>query len=118
LIGADRHFQNKSNAYGAGVMVGENKKKNDFSLAYAYYYIEYGSVVPGFGDGTFGGPNSQGHMFQTIYNIDDFLTLSGMMVLYQPIHTNDNPANSSSEVVFPHSQNLAATFRLELIWKF
>ncbi|MBN1943481.1 MAG: putative porin [Phycisphaerae bacterium] len=127
-LGADRHFQNDPNAYGLGIQAGENKKKNDFSLAYAYYYMEYGSVVPGFGDGTLGGPNNQGHLVQAIYNIDDFLTLGGLMVLYQPIHTNDNPANAAAnnttpvatpaQVNFPHSLDMTAVFRLELIWKF
>jgi hypothetical protein len=124
-IGADRHFQDDPNAFGVGVQVGQNKKKNDFSLAYAWYYIEYGSVVPGFGDLTFGGPNHQGHMLQAVYNIDDFLTLSGLMALYQPIHTNDNQANSNNPndpagpaVIFPHSQDITATFRLELLWRF
>ncbi|MBN1556073.1 MAG: putative porin [Phycisphaerae bacterium] len=124
-IGADRHFKNDPNAYAAGFQVGENSKKNDISIAYACYYIEYGSVAQGFGDGALGGPNSKGHLLQAIYNIDDFLTVGGTMILFQPIHTNDNPANANNAnaangpaVLFPHSQDLTATFRLELVWKF
>ncbi|MBN1555950.1 MAG: putative porin [Phycisphaerae bacterium] len=119
-IGADRHFQSDPNAYGVGVQVGENKKKNDFSLAYSFFYIEANSVVPGFSDsdiragGT--GGNNQGHVLQATYNIDDFLTLGGAMYLTQPIHTNDNPANRN--VAFPHSQDMTGTFRVDLVWKF
>jgi hypothetical protein len=124
-IGADRHFQNDPNAFGIGIKVGENKKRDDISIAYAFYYMEYGSVVPGFGDLTFGGPNNQGHMLQAIYNIDDFLTIGGLLVVSQPLHTNDNPANAANPnaangpaVIFPHSQDLTTTLRLELVWKF
>ncbi len=122
LIGADRHFQDKSNAYGAGIIVGENKKKNDFSVGYSYFYIEANSVVPGFSDsdiraGGLGG-NNQGHMLQATYNIDDFLTIGGTMILTQPIHTNDNIANGSNVVAYPHNQDMTSVFMVDLIWKF
>ncbi|MBN1942201.1 MAG: putative porin [Phycisphaerae bacterium] len=117
-IGADRHFKSDPNAYGVGIQVGENKKKNDVSIAYSFYYMEYASVVPGFSDSDLGGPNTQGHKLEAVYNIDDFLTLGGAMILSQPIHTNDNPAYATNRVTFPHSQDMTATFQLDLVWKF
>jgi hypothetical protein len=128
-IGADRHFKSDPNAYGVGIMVGENKKKNDFSVAYSFFYIEANSIVPGMSDsdlrtGPLGG-NSQGHLLQATYNIDDFLTIGGTMVLAQPIHTNDNAGNTiwtqavdGGGVAFPHSQDMTSLFRVELVWKF
>ena len=84
----------------------------------AFYYMEYGSVVPGFSDSDMGGPNTKGHKLDLTYNIDDFLTIGGTMILAQPIHTNDNPLNGSNVVAFPHNQDMTATFMLDLVWKF
>jgi hypothetical protein len=121
-IGADRHFKSDPNAYGVGIQVGENKKKNDFSFMYSFFYIEANSVVPGMSDadlrvGPLGG-NSQGHMFKGIYNIDDFLTVAGTILFAQPIHTNDNDALPLGAVAYPHNQDMSSCFRVDLIWKF
>jgi hypothetical protein len=121
-IGADRHFKDDPNAFGVGIKVGENKKKNDFSVSYSYFYIEANAVVPGMSDadlrvGPTGG-NSEGHLIQGIYNIDDFLTIGATMVFAEPIHTNDNPANAWANVWYPHSQDLTTLLRLDLVWKF
>ncbi|MBN1941828.1 MAG: putative porin [Phycisphaerae bacterium] len=127
-LGADRHFKSDPNAYGVGIKVGENRKKGDFSIAYSYYYMEYGSIVPGFISPDLLYPNNQAHVIHAIYNIDDFLTLGGLVAIENPIHTNDNPANAAAnnttpaatpaQVIFPHSQDTTAVFRIELTWKF
>jgi hypothetical protein len=123
-LGADRHFQNDNNGYGMGIKVGENKKKNDFSLAYMYFYLEYSSTVSGFIDPDLLYPNNQGHIINAIYNIDDFLTISGTVAFEQPIHTNDNPANAYNGQywqggrLFPHSEDMTCLFRVDLTWRF
>jgi hypothetical protein len=117
---ADRHFEDDPNAYGVGLNVGENKKKGDFSVGYSFFYVEYGSVFEPFCEADMdvvsNGPNTQGHLLKAIYNIDDFLTVGGTMILSQPIHTNDNPALVNP--AYPHSRDMTTTLRLELVWKF
>jgi hypothetical protein len=117
---ADNHFEKDPDAYGVGVNVGENKKKGDFSIGYSYYWVEYGSVFEPLCDADIdpvaNGPNSQGHLLKAIYNIDDFLTIGGTMILSQPIHTNDNPGLINPP--YPHSRDMTTTLRLELVWKF
>ncbi|MBN1554147.1 MAG: putative porin [Phycisphaerae bacterium] len=124
-LGADRHFKSDPNAYGVGIKVGENKKKNDFSLSYMFFYLEYSSTIAGFINPDLLYPNNQGHILCAIYNIDDFLTVSGTMCLEQPIHTNDNPANAYfgqnyliPNRLFPHSEDMTAIFRVDLTWSF
>lgn len=117
-LGADRHFQSDPNAYAMGIKVGENKKKGDFSVGYTFFYVEYSSVVSIFADPDILYANNQGHMLQMTYNIDDFLTVSGTMALEQPIHTADNAALNSTQVAFPHSQDITSIFRVDLTWKF
>jgi len=123
-LGADRHFEDENNAYGAGIKVGENKVKGDFSVAYMYFYAEYSSIVPGFSDPDILYPNNQGHIVQATYNIDDFLTIAGRMAFEQPIHTDDNPANAYNGSymfggrLFPHSEDMTCIFRVDLTWRF
>ncbi len=111
--GSDRHLQNDPNAYGAGVKVGENKKKGDWSAGYTYLYEEYASVIAGLTDNIFGGPNRKGHILAGAYNIDDFLTIGAELYISDPIHTNDNDFNFSS-----HNLDQTTTFLLDLTWKF
>ena len=124
FVGGDRHFQDKENAYGMGIKVGENLKRGDFSLAYTYFYMEYASTVPGFIDPDLLYPNNQGHVFHALYNIDDFLTIGGLVALEQPLHTSDNPANGytgqywQSGRLFPHSEDMTCIFRVDLTWRF
>ncbi|MCD4823550.1 MAG: putative porin [Phycisphaerae bacterium] len=114
--GADRHFQNDPNAYGIGLKVGKNEKKGDWSAGYTYLYEEYGSVVPGFSDTTFGGPNAKGHIVEGRYNIDDFLTIGAKLMVRDHIHTDDNTA------LFPNNTNHNAdqftTVMADLTWSF
>ncbi len=110
---SDRHFQDDPDAYGMGIKVGKNKKKGDWSTSYTYLWEEYASVIRGFTDGFFGGPNRKGHILRGKYNIDDFLTISCSLFLSDPIHTNDNNINFSN-----HNLDQTTTFQLDLIWKF
>ncbi|KKK54717.1 hypothetical protein LCGC14_3081900, partial [marine sediment metagenome] len=110
---SDRHFQDDPDAYGMGIKVGKNKKKGDWSTSYTYLWEEYASVIRGFTDGFFGGPNRKGHILRGKYNIDDFLTIRARVFLTDPIHTNDNNINFSN-----HNLDQTTTFLLDLTWKF
>ena len=109
---ADREFEDKNNAFGAGIKVGKNKKKGDWSFGYTYLYEEINSLPTlsggfGLGDSDFGGPNRKGHIIGGKYNIDDFLTLGGKVFITDPIH-----------VPWPDQQDHTVTVQVDMVWKF
>ena len=112
--GSDRHFQNDPNAYGVGIVVGENGKKGDWSASYTYLYEEYGSVIAGLTDADFGGPNRKGHVLGGAYNIDDFLTIGFTLYISDPIHTNDNAGILGGN----HNTDQTTELLLDLTWEF
>ncbi len=109
---ADREFEDKNNAFGAGIKVGKNKKKGDWSFGYTYLYEEINSLPTlsggfGLGDSDFGGPNRKGHVIGGKYNIDDFLTLGGKVFITDPIHAP-----------WPDQQDHTVTVQVDMVWKF
>jgi hypothetical protein len=99
----------KGNDFGmfAEINVGKNKKKGDLSANYGYFYIEANATPGYFLDSSFGGANSQGHVFGVTYSVFEAMTIRGQVYLTQPIIT---PGNSSKD------KDLSA--RIELLWKF
>jgi hypothetical protein len=110
---ADRHFQDDPNAYGVGIVIGENAKKGDWSANYSYLYEEYGSVIAGLTDSDFAGPNRKGHVIGAKYNIDDFLTIGTTLFIKDPIHTNDNNIPGSN-----HNLDQITELLVDLTWEF
>jgi len=68
-------FTNQSDGFNAGVKVGKNKKKGDWSVGYRYAYIEANSTPGELNDSDFEYSNRKGHVFSATYNIADFLTV-------------------------------------------
>jgi hypothetical protein len=69
-------------AWLAGVQVGKNKKKGDWSLRADYRQVGLGSVDPNLNDSDWADSflNQQGVKFQSTYNFTDFLT--GSITVY------------------------------------
>ncbi len=68
-------------AYGVGVKLGQNKKKDDLSVKYKYAYIEANASPGAFNDSDFGHSNSRGHQVGVAYNLTDFMT-AGVNLFY------------------------------------
>jgi hypothetical protein len=107
-----KDFENSNDAFGVGIKVGKNKKKGDWSVGYSYVYIEAHSVTP-LTDSDFGGPNRQGHIFGGTYNIDDFLTVGGKMIINEPIHSF-----STDSEFYNIDSDTRCLFQLDMVWKF
>ncbi len=85
-------FNDQSDGYAAGIKVGKNKKKGDWSFGYKYAYIEANSTPGQFNDADFGGANRKGHVFGAKYNLTNFLTAGGKV-----FHTEDVTGSSENE---------------------
>lgn len=98
-------YAGEDNAYHAGVKVGANKKKGDWSAKYEYGWIEANSI-PGFwADGDFGRANRRGHIIKGAYNLADFMTAGLALLCTERIRSTDGDDN-------------AFTLQADLIWKF
>ena len=84
---SDEQWQNMSNAYHAGVKVGTNKKKGDWSATYEYAWIEANAMPGHIFDSDFGGLNRHGHIFKAGYNITDALIAAISLRYTQPIRS-------------------------------
>jgi len=101
----DHGWNDQSDGYAAGLKIGQNSKKGDWSFSYKYAYLEANCTPSYLCDSDFGGANRKGHVFAVVYNLDTFLTVGA-----QVYHT---------EPVTGASQNNADTrVRADLIWKF
>jgi hypothetical protein len=78
-------YRGQDNGYAAGLKVGQNKKKGDWSVAYKYAWIEANCTPGGFNDSDFGGSNRKGHVVGGTYNITDDLTFGLTVYLTEPI---------------------------------
>ena len=69
-------------AWLAGIQVGQNKKKGDWSIKADYRQVGVGSIDPNLNDSDWGDSflNQQGIRVQSIYNFTDFLT--GSITVY------------------------------------
>jgi hypothetical protein len=120
--GIHNELDDQQNAYSVGMKVGKNKKKGDFSVGYEYRYIEYAAVpsIDGFGwnDSDFacagGTTNVQGHIIGGKYNIDDFLTIGGKVIVTQPI-TSNVPSYEDGE---HHDEDSTVLVQVDMVWKF
>jgi len=102
-------WRGMDSAYHAGVKVGRNKKKGDWSVAYEYGWIEANAMPGHLTEGGFGGTNRHGHIFKLGYNITNAL-LAAVSVRYtQPIRSAPIAGVGEDDLL---------KFRAELTWKF
>ncbi len=100
-------YDGESNAYVAGLNIGQNKKKGDWSLKYRYGHIQANSLPGQYVDSDFGFANRKGQVFGGTYNITDDLT-AGVTVFYtSPVHAVSNPYEGDT-----------TTIQGDLVWKF
>jgi len=100
-------YADQSHAYAVGLGVGKNKRAGDWSIGYAYKYIEANAVPGAFNDSDFGFADRKGHVLKGVYNITDFLTIGAALFYTEPI------VGSSSKPV----DNRDTTVLVDLIWK-
>jgi len=100
-------YRGQDNGYAAGLKVGENKKKGDWSASYKYAWIEANSTPGAFNDADFGGTNRKGHVVGGMYNLTDDLTLGLSFFLTEPISGSTSSADYRD-----------VTSMFDLVWKF
>ena len=100
-------YRGQDNGYAAGLKVGENKKKGDWSVAYKYAWIEANCTPGAFNDSDFNGTNRRGHVIGGAYNLTDDLTAGLTFYLTEPI------AGSTASADYRD-----ATTMFDLVWKF
>jgi hypothetical protein len=100
-------YRGQDNGYAAGLKVGENKKKGDWSVAYKYAWIEANCTPGGFNDSDFNGTNRRGHVVGGTYNITDDLTFGLTVYLTEPI------AGAGADADYRDTTTMA-----DLVWKF
>jgi len=102
----DAPFAKRNDGFAAGVKVGQNKKKGDWSAGYTYRILQADTVLAFFPDGDFGygsHTDRKGHEWNVTYNITDALT-AGVNIFYtRPIDLNNE-----------HRYVIQA----DLVWKF
>ncbi len=105
-------YQNQNNAYAAGIKLGQNKKKGDWSLRYRYARVEADALPGYFVDADFGYANRQGHIVGGAYNILDSLTAEATVLLTEPTFTPTSTSGASP------AEDKTTTLLLDLVWKF
>ena len=100
-------YRGQDNGYAAGLKVGENRKKGDWSVAYKYAWIEANCTPGGFNDSDFNGTNRRGHVIGGAYNFTNDLTLGLTFYLTEPI------AGSTAKADYQD-----VTTMCDLVWKF
>jgi hypothetical protein len=106
------NYEGDNNAYAVGVQVGKNKKKGDWSLKYAYAYVQANSLPGAIADADFGSVNRQGHKVCGEYNLLDNLTVGVTLFLTQPIFSPTTISGSSA------TEDDTVTVQADLVWKF
>jgi hypothetical protein len=112
-------FEGDNNAYNVGIKIGSNKKKGDISVGFEYRWIGL-TALPDVGD--FGWTDSdfesdqnhtnvKGWIIGAKYNIDDFLTLGGKLIVAEPI-------SSGSPYPGEHDEDSSCTVQVDMVWKF
>ncbi len=107
----DAAYHGEDNAYAAGVKVGKNKKKGDWSAGYKYAWVEANALPGYFVDSDFGFANRKGHVIGAAYNLLDSLTLGGKLLVTEPIFSPTSTASAADE-------DLTTTVQVDLLWKF
>jgi hypothetical protein len=100
-------YRGQDNGYAAGLKVGQNKKKGDWSVAYKYAWIEANCTPGAFNDSDFNGTNRRGHVIGGVYNLTDDLTLGLTVFLTEPI------AGPTASADYRDTTTMA-----DLVWKF
>ncbi len=88
---ANQDPADRSNGFAAGIKVGANKKKGDWSFKYAYKYIEADATLACFADSDFGGgsqTNRKGNTWKLTYNLRDNVTAGLTLYATEPIDTD------------------------------
>jgi hypothetical protein len=101
----DRAYDGQVDGYAAGLKVGQNKKKGDWSAGYKYAYIEANATPGTVNDSDFGYSNRKGSVIGGTYNLEDFLTLGANVYLTEPIIGADEGKKT-------------VTTQIDLLWKF
>jgi hypothetical protein len=107
------------NAYVMGVKAGDNKKKGDISASFEYRWIGLTSLLSedGFGwpDSDFANgvntTNVKGWVVGTKYNLDDFLTIGGKLIVAEPI-------SSGSPYTGDFNEDSTCVVQVDMVWKF
>jgi hypothetical protein len=77
-------YENQNNGLAAGLTVGQNKKKGDWSFAYEYVYLEANAVPGNFADADFE-TNSKGHILSARYSMTEWMTLGASLFVLERI---------------------------------
>ena len=88
----------------AGLNVGKNQKKGDWSAGYKYAHIE-ANATAAFNDAEFGFVNSKGHVVSAKYNITDWLVF-GCTVFYV------------EGIAGPQENQRTVIVQADIVWKF
>lgn len=105
-------YNNQSNAVVAGVNIGQNKKKGDWSLRYRYAYLQ-GNSIPGyFAWSDFGNSDRKGHVFGGGYSLTDDLTALVTVFITEPIHSTTTTTSGSA------TEDITTTLQADLVWRF
>jgi hypothetical protein len=100
----------RNTGFAVGAKVGQNKKKGDWSVRYAWKRLEADAVPDYFAESDFGWntfTNRKGHQLGVDYNITNSMTAGIMLFLTEPIKTT---AANFEESRF--------TVQADLVWKF
>lgn len=108
-------------AWLAGVQLGENKKKGDWSVSVDFRQIGLGAVDPNLNDSDFGNGNlnQQGIVLRTAYNFTDFL--QGGVSYFNSWNYKENisvAGQTPSNVSGLNNVNTATRLQLDIVWKF
>ena len=114
-------------AWMAGLQVGQNKKKGDWSIKADFRQVGLSSIDPNLNDSDWGDSylNQQGIKVQSIYNFTDFLT--GSISYYNTWNYKSNlfaatapgaSGSSSAQVYALAPANATQRVQVDMIWKF
>jgi hypothetical protein len=108
--------ESKDSAYYAGFILGQEKKKGDWSFLYKYAYIEQDAVIGSLNDQDFYGSNRKGHKLMLRYLPFDRLTLSTSLFLTENI--KDWDPNSPTFKNNDQNRGEETRFQVDAIMKF
>ena len=124
--GADT-FEDQNNAYNLGIKMGENKKKGDISAGFEYRWVELNALPSiggsGWPDSDFANSqnttNVRGWIISTKYNIDDFLTIGGKLIVAEPISSSFPYATNGNNGNFElRDEDSSCLVQVDMVWKF
>jgi hypothetical protein len=98
-------YRDQDCGFAAGLTVGQNRKKGDWSAGYKWAYIEANCTPGAFNDSNFGHSNRKGHVWRATYNLADWLTLGASLFWVEAI-------------TGPHAGETDVQTLVDLIWSF